>query len=188
LALLTATVKLFVQRPTAGQELVPKVLKWATEEVDNPDLRDRGYIYWRLLSTDPAAAKAVVLSDKPAITTESDNLDPNFLDELLLHIGSLASIYHKSPTTFINRYKPRYLLPSPALRSRSDISRPVKQQQVQQPIFQQEQDQQLQQQQQQQQQLNTSAQFNDWSYNAATSNNRVVLAQTNNPYSTDLLQ
>jgi vesicle coat complex subunit len=57
LALLTATVKLFVQRPTAGQELVPKVLKWATEEVDNPDLRDRGYIYWRLLSTDPAAAK-----------------------------------------------------------------------------------------------------------------------------------
>ena len=65
LALLTATVKLFVQRPTVGQELVPKVLKWATEEVDNPDLRDRGYIYWRLLSTDPAAAKAVVLSDKP---------------------------------------------------------------------------------------------------------------------------
>jgi vesicle coat complex subunit len=57
LALLTATVKLFVQRPTVGQELVPKVLKWATEEVDNPDLRDRGYIYWRLLSTDPAAAK-----------------------------------------------------------------------------------------------------------------------------------
>lgn len=58
LALLTATVKLFIKRPTAGQDLVPKVLKWATEEVDNPDLRDRGYIYWRLLSTDPTAAKA----------------------------------------------------------------------------------------------------------------------------------
>lgn len=57
LALLTATVKLFIKRPTAGQDLVPKVLKWATEEVDNPDLRDRGYIYWRLLSTDPTAAK-----------------------------------------------------------------------------------------------------------------------------------
>jgi AP-2 complex subunit beta-1 len=54
---LTATVKLFIKRPTAGQDLVPKVLKWATEEVDNPDLRDRGYVYWRLLSTDPAAAK-----------------------------------------------------------------------------------------------------------------------------------
>lgn len=41
LALLTAVVKLFIRRPTAGQELVPKVLKMATEEVDNPDLRDR---------------------------------------------------------------------------------------------------------------------------------------------------
>lgn len=180
-----------MQRPTAGQELVPKVLKWATEEVDNPDLRDRGYIYWRLLSTDPAAAKAVVLSDKPAITTESDNLDPNFLDELLLHIGSLSSIYHKSPTTFINRYKPRYLLPSPALRSRTDSSsQPVKQEHVQPPILQQQEQEEYQQlqQQQQQQQLNMSVQFNDWSYNAATSNNRVVPTQNNNPYSTDLLQ
>jgi AP-2 complex subunit beta-1 len=188
LALLTATVKLFVQRPTVGQELVPKVLKWATEEVDNPDLRDRGYIYWRLLSTDPAAAKAVVLSDKPAITTESDNLDPNFLDELLLHIGSLASIYHKSPTAFINRYKPRYLLPSPALQSRNDnytLSQQQQQQQPQQPIIQQEQQYQ---QQQLQQQDSMTAQFNDWSYNAATSNNRVVSTQSNNPYSTDLLQ
>jgi vesicle coat complex subunit len=34
-----------------------KILKWATEEVDNPDLRDRGFIYWRLLSTNPAMAK-----------------------------------------------------------------------------------------------------------------------------------
>lgn len=41
LALLTAIVKLFIRRPTAGQDLVPRVLKMATEEVDNPDLRDR---------------------------------------------------------------------------------------------------------------------------------------------------
>lgn len=41
LALLTAIVKLFIRRPTVGQDLVPRVLKMATEEVDNPDLRDR---------------------------------------------------------------------------------------------------------------------------------------------------
>ncbi|CAO3600089.1 unnamed protein product [Absidia cylindrospora] len=124
LALLTATVKLFIKRPTAGQELVPKVLKWATEETVNPDLRDRGYIYWRLLSTDPASAKAIVLSDKPSISTESDNMDVNFLDELLLHISSLASIYHKSPTTFIHHYKPRFLLSSPALQKTSNTRPP----------------------------------------------------------------
>jgi hypothetical protein len=36
------------------------VLDLATENSDNPDLRDRGYVYWRLLSTNPVVAKAVV--------------------------------------------------------------------------------------------------------------------------------
>ncbi|KAL1923980.1 uncharacterized protein VTP21DRAFT_7015 [Calcarisporiella thermophila] len=121
LALLTATVKLFIKRPTVGQDLVPKVLKWATEEVDNPDLRDRGFIYWRLLSTDPAAAKEVVLSDKPQISTETERMDPVMLDELLLHIASLSSIYHKSPTSFIRYSKPRFLIPSPVLRYGSSL-------------------------------------------------------------------
>ncbi|RKP40436.1 putative beta-adaptin, partial [Dimargaris cristalligena] len=111
LALLTATVKLFIKRPTLGQELVPKVLKWATEEVDNPDLRDRGYIYWRLLSTDPEAAKEIILSDKPDISAEAENLDPLLLEELLLNISSLAAVYHKPPATFIPGAK-RRLLPA----------------------------------------------------------------------------
>ncbi|GAA6028293.1 hypothetical protein JCM8097_006960 [Rhodosporidiobolus ruineniae] len=115
LALLTATVKLFIKRPTAGQDLVPKVLKWATEEVDNPDLRDRGYIYWRLLSTDPAAAESIVLSSKPEISTESEALDRGLLDRLLLHTGTLASIYAKEAHTFVRGAKPRFLHDSPAL-------------------------------------------------------------------------
>ena len=46
LQLLTATVKLFLKRPTEAEELVQSVLSLATEHSDNPDLRDRGYIYW----------------------------------------------------------------------------------------------------------------------------------------------
>ena len=34
-------------------QLIQLVLTYATQETDNPDLRDRAYIYWRLLSTDP---------------------------------------------------------------------------------------------------------------------------------------
>ncbi|KAJ3124095.1 hypothetical protein HK101_006202, partial [Irineochytrium annulatum] len=97
LALLTAIVKLFIKRPTAGQDLVPRVLTWSTEEVDNPDLRDRGFIYWRLLSTNPVATKAIVLSDKPTISTETDNFDTNVLDDLILNISTLSSIYHRPP-------------------------------------------------------------------------------------------
>ncbi|VDK46918.1 unnamed protein product [Gongylonema pulchrum] len=59
LQLLTAVVKLFLKRPSDTQQLVQRVLSLATQDSDNPDLRDRGYIYWRLLSADPAAAKEV---------------------------------------------------------------------------------------------------------------------------------
>jgi AP-1 complex subunit beta-1 len=48
LQLLTSIVKLFLKRPTETQELVQQVLSLATQESDNLDLRDRGFIYWRL--------------------------------------------------------------------------------------------------------------------------------------------
>ena len=54
LQLLTATVKLFLKKPTeTAQKMISLVLSCATNETDNPDLRDRAFIYWRLLSTDP---------------------------------------------------------------------------------------------------------------------------------------
>jgi hypothetical protein len=54
LQLLTATVKLFLKKPTDNvQRMIQLVLSCATNETDNPDLRDRAYVYWRLLSTDP---------------------------------------------------------------------------------------------------------------------------------------
>lgn len=101
LQLLTAIVKLFLKRPSETQELVQQVLSLATQDSDNPDLRDRGFIYWRLLSTDPAAAKEVVLAEKPLISEETDLLEPTLLDELICHIGSLATVYHKPPNAFV---------------------------------------------------------------------------------------
>lgn len=101
LQLLTAIVKLFLKRPTDTQELVQQVLSLATQDSDNPDLRDRGYIYWRLLSTDPAAAKEVVLAEKPLISEETDLIEPSLLDELICHISTLASVYHRPPSSFV---------------------------------------------------------------------------------------
>ncbi|KAI9270566.1 adaptin N terminal region-domain-containing protein [Phascolomyces articulosus] len=89
------------QKPAENQDLVQRVLQTATNECDNADIRDRAYVYWRLLSTDPQAAKAVVLSEKPPIAGENAGLSPGMLDEMLYHIGSLASVYHKPPETFI---------------------------------------------------------------------------------------
>ncbi|XP_010266050.1 PREDICTED: beta-adaptin-like protein B [Nelumbo nucifera] len=106
LQLLTATVKLFLKKPTEGpQQMIQVVLNNATIETDNPDLRDRAYIYWRLLSTDPEAAKDVVLAEKPVISDDSNQLDPSLLDELLANIATLSSVYHKPPDAFVSRAK-----------------------------------------------------------------------------------
>eukprot|EP00601_Ochromonadales_sp_CCMP2298_P022195 CAMPEP_0173321894 /NCGR_PEP_ID=MMETSP1143-20121109/29668_1 /TAXON_ID=483371 /ORGANISM="non described non described, Strain CCMP2298" /LENGTH=926 /DNA_ID=CAMNT_0014265705 /DNA_START=170 /DNA_END=2950 /DNA_ORIENTATION=+ len=101
LQLLTATVKLFLKQPDNTQEMVQRVLNLATEHSDNPDLRDRGYVYWRLLSSDPEAARAVVLSQKPEIGDDTSALDPLLLDELIGQIATLSSVYHKPADSFV---------------------------------------------------------------------------------------
>ncbi|XP_020573220.1 beta-adaptin-like protein C [Phalaenopsis equestris] len=112
LQLLTATVKLFLKKPTEGpQQMIQVVLNNATMETDNPDLRDRAYIYWRLLSTDPEAAKDVVLAEKPVISDDSNSLEPSLLDELLGNIATLSSVYHKLPEAFVSRAKLAYARP-----------------------------------------------------------------------------
>ncbi|KAI8878932.1 Adaptor protein complex beta subunit [Backusella circina FSU 941] len=83
------------------EENSQRILQTATTECDNADIRDRAYVYWRLLSTDPQAAKAVVLSEKPPIAGEADAISTALLDSLLYDIGSLASVYHKPAETFI---------------------------------------------------------------------------------------
>eukprot|EP01117_Protostelium_nocturnum_P003683 TRINITY_DN14965_c0_g1_i1.p1 TRINITY_DN14965_c0_g1~~TRINITY_DN14965_c0_g1_i1.p1 ORF type:complete len:884 (+),score=412.82 TRINITY_DN14965_c0_g1_i1:63-2714(+) len=105
LQLVTAIVKLFLKRPKDTQDMVQKVLNMATQETDNPDLRDRGYIYWRLLSNDPEAAKNVVLGEKPLISESTINLDSSMLNQLCRELSSLASIYHKLPESFVSKLK-----------------------------------------------------------------------------------
>lgn len=73
LQLLTAAVKLYLKKPDEGEQIIQRVLKLATEEADNPDLRDRAYIYWRMLSTSPQKTKYVVLGEKPNISEDSYN-------------------------------------------------------------------------------------------------------------------
>lgn len=98
-------VKLFLKRPQAAQGLVQKVLNAATADNDNPDIRDRAYVYWRLLSntSDQNAPKNIILSEKPPITTTIQSLPPQLLDRLLGELSTLASVYHKPPEQFVGQ-------------------------------------------------------------------------------------
>ncbi|KAI5787692.1 adaptin N terminal region-domain-containing protein [Peziza echinospora] len=176
LALLTATVKLFIQRPTKGQDLVPKVLKWATEETDNPDLRDRGYMYWRLLSTDPATARLIVMGEKPPITAETEKLDPVTLEEMCLNVGTLATVYLKPVQQVFRTARPKRLQDSPALvreRVADGFGLPSMPTTPAPP---------LQKEIQQKQQETLDAQIDDYFAGAVTANTTSAMLHTTNPF------
>jgi AP-1 complex subunit beta-1 len=103
LQILTAVVKLFLKKPDQSQSLVQRVLQAATAENDNPDIRDRAYVYWRLLSSDPQIAKNIVLSARPQITSTIPVLPGPLLDTLLPNLSTLASVYQKPPQTFLGQ-------------------------------------------------------------------------------------
>ncbi|RYN77445.1 AP-1 complex subunit beta-1 [Alternaria alternata] len=103
LQILTAVVKLFLKKPDQAQGLVTKVLQAATADNDNPDIRDRAYVYWRLLSSDPEITKEIVLSDKPPISSTIRSLPPQLLETLLTELSTLASVYHKPPEAFLGQ-------------------------------------------------------------------------------------
>lgn len=65
LALLPATAKLLLKQTPETQQLLQQVLSLTTQDSDKPDLREQGYIYGPLLSTDPVTGKLVVSCEKP---------------------------------------------------------------------------------------------------------------------------
>ncbi|KAI5363813.1 putative clathrin/coatomer adaptor, adaptin-like, armadillo-like helical, AP complex subunit beta [Septoria linicola] len=101
LQILTAVVKLFLKKPDQAQGLVQKVLQAATAENDNPDVRDRAYVYWRLLSSDPQIAKNIVLAQRPQIASTIPQLSAPLLEQLLPNLSTLSSVYHKPPKAFL---------------------------------------------------------------------------------------
>jgi vesicle coat complex subunit len=106
LAILNSSVKLFLKIEGAD-ELVQEVLKMATDESDNPDLRNRGYIYWRMLSSNPELAKKIILCEKPTISEDSGTLETQILDKLTANISLLSSVYYRQPDTFVKKIRDR---------------------------------------------------------------------------------
>ena len=103
LSLLTATVKLFLQRPGDTKELVKDILNTVTQNCDNPDIRDRGYIYWRLLSMDPDTASEIVLAEHPVISDTAEGIESSLLDLLIANLSTLAVVYQKNPDQFVKK-------------------------------------------------------------------------------------
>ena len=103
LQLLTTTVKYFLKVKGASHAMLLRVLKQSTENCENFDLRDRAYMYWRLLSIDPELCRKAVLGSKPLIVDDSAVIEPEILRKLGMHVGTLASVYQVDPDSFVPR-------------------------------------------------------------------------------------
>ena len=103
LQILNAAVKNFVNKPNEGEEIVKICLQKGAEESENPDVRDRAYIYWRLLETDPDIAKDMMISEKPPFEfNDEDNLiDSDTVDDLIENMTNVSSVYLKKARDII---------------------------------------------------------------------------------------
>ncbi len=79
------------------ESIIAEVLEASTEFTENPDIRDRGFIYWRLLSDYPDETKLIVLSDKPTLKGSRDVFEKNLLDKLVNNVSMVSSVFHKTP-------------------------------------------------------------------------------------------
>lgn len=99
--MLTSSVKLFLKYPKDCEEFIMKLLTKATQSF-NPDVVDRAYIYWRLLSIEPEKAKRLVCGTVNVTVDTQDKLlwETRDLDIVLENMGSISNLLHKLPHSF----------------------------------------------------------------------------------------
>lgn len=104
LQILNATIKNYVNKPNESEELVKICLQKGAEESENPDVRDRAYIYWRLLENDPDLAKEMIAGQKiPFDFNEEETFEPEVLDDIINNMTNVSGVYHKTNKSLIPR-------------------------------------------------------------------------------------
>ena len=97
LEILSSAVKVFIKYPDEFETLISDLLTVATENVSNPDVRDRAFIYWRMLSTDPGKTKNVVFGYRPQAKDNDKLVDKGFLNDMMKSLGYASSLFEKRP-------------------------------------------------------------------------------------------
>lgn len=99
LQLLSAVVKLSLKKPNVEPKMPLELLKLATDCCDNPDVRDKAFLYYRLLTKQQTAQLVanVVMPPRPPIQYENNAVSEELLIELTKSLGSIASVFHRHP-------------------------------------------------------------------------------------------
>lgn len=100
LQLLTTCIKFALVSPAEGKPIVRSIFEML-EDVENVDVRDRGYFYWRLISTNAQFARQLLFENKHSISETQLGLEPALLNTLVETFNSLSCVYVKYPTNFV---------------------------------------------------------------------------------------
>jgi len=121
-ALLTATVKLFFQRPPEVQMMLGKLLAKTTEDDSSQDLHDRALLYYRLLRTsDLNVVKNVVNTESIIIgggggggRFSEEKIDDGIRDSLMKEFNTLSILYGTTSENFIaEEHQVRFVMMPP---------------------------------------------------------------------------
>jgi vesicle coat complex subunit len=82
-------VKLFLSNPEKNSTFILSLLQKTTDECYSPDVRDRAFIYWRLLNYNPQTVSDILSGEK-----RGDYVAPIYqdIDRMMLEIGLSSSL------------------------------------------------------------------------------------------------
>ena len=83
LSILSAVIRLYLVSPNMGGRLCQVLFNNIITSCENPDIRDRGYIYWRLVTKNPKLASKLLTAQKPKINDLSYTFESSLLEKYL---------------------------------------------------------------------------------------------------------
>ena len=89
--MLNSGIKMYLNEISPIDEVLQTLLQQISDKSTSPDLRDRGYIYWRLLFQNAEKASEVVFNDIPPILIEEEEEDLELAEKLIRNGGSVSS-------------------------------------------------------------------------------------------------
>ena len=108
--ILDSATKTFLKcQSEESYNILNQVFDFCTKECENPDVRERGYIYFRLMSIDPQLASKIIVVEKQRISDDISGFDELLSEKLLDNMGTLATIYCKPPELFVKKTKEKFL-------------------------------------------------------------------------------
>jgi AP-4 complex subunit beta-1 len=108
--ILTATLKLFFQRPPEVQHMLGKLFKKALNDSSDQDLHDRALLYYRSLANNVEAAKLLFISGAPmnsilldttGIIDFAENKDFEHKKRVFLEFNTLAVVFDSPSDQFV---------------------------------------------------------------------------------------